>query len=119
MVAHGVASYLHGKRLLVGSRHYLEHDEGVDLAPLAKAIAKQSALGRSLLYLAEDGKAADMLAEAGVRRGRHGAAGAPSGAPVRLPDGVGACAWRRLIRVLAGPDPVEQLVKRRFTARFA
>ena len=24
--------------------------------------------------------------EAGVRRGRHGAAGAPSGAPVRLPD---------------------------------
>ena len=62
VVAHGVASYLHGKRLLVGSRHYLEHDEGVDLAPLAKAIAKQSALGRSLLYLAEDGKAAGMLA---------------------------------------------------------
>ena len=57
-----MASYLHGKRLLVGSRHYLEHDEGVDLAPLAKAIAKQSALGRSLLYLAEDGKTAGMLA---------------------------------------------------------
>ncbi len=62
VVAHGVASFLHGKRLLVGSRHYVETDEHVDLSPLAKTIERQTALGRSLLYLAEDGKIAGLLA---------------------------------------------------------
>ncbi len=62
IVAHGVASSLHGKRLLVGSRHYIECDEHVDISPLSDAIAEQSALGRSLLYMAEDGKLAGMLA---------------------------------------------------------
>ena len=62
VVAHGVASWLHGRRLLVGSRHYVECDEGVDLSPMLKTIEKQAALGRSLLYLAEDGKLAGMLA---------------------------------------------------------
>ena len=62
VVAHGVASSLRGKRVLVGSRHYVECDEGVDLAPLRPHIDKQAALGRSLLYLAVDGKAAGMLA---------------------------------------------------------
>lgn len=29
VVAHGIASRLHGKRVLFGSRHYIHHDEGV------------------------------------------------------------------------------------------
>ncbi|MDO5484498.1 MAG: heavy metal translocating P-type ATPase, partial [Desulfovibrionaceae bacterium] len=62
VVAHGVASSLFGKKLRVGSRHYIEYDEGVDLTLLDKAISEQSALGRSLLYLAEDGKIAGMVA---------------------------------------------------------
>ncbi|MBO4335505.1 MAG: heavy metal translocating P-type ATPase [Desulfovibrio sp.] len=62
IVAHGVASSLHGKRLLVGSRHYIESDEHVDLSPLSREIAEQAALGRSLLYMAEDGKLAGILA---------------------------------------------------------
>ena len=62
IVAHGVASSLHGKTLLVGSRHYIECDEHVDMTPLEAEIAAQAALGRSLLYMAEDGKLAGMLA---------------------------------------------------------
>lgn len=62
VVAHGVASSLHGKKLRVGSRHYIEHDEGVDVSPLEADIVRQAALGRSLLYLSEDGKLAGILA---------------------------------------------------------
>ena len=62
IVAHGVASTLHGKKLRVGSRHYIENDEGIDVSPLEKEIVRQTSLGRSLLYLAEDGKIAGMLA---------------------------------------------------------
>ncbi|MBQ3060431.1 MAG: heavy metal translocating P-type ATPase [Desulfovibrio sp.] len=62
VVAHGVASSLYGKKLRVGSRHYIEHDEGVDISPLEEAICTQSALGRSLLYLAEEGRIAGMVA---------------------------------------------------------
>ncbi|MBQ7606629.1 MAG: heavy metal translocating P-type ATPase [Desulfovibrionaceae bacterium] len=62
IVAHGIASSLHNKRLCVGSRHYIEHDEKVDLSPLQSAIEEQSGLGRSLLFMSEDGKLAGMLA---------------------------------------------------------
>ena len=62
VVAHGVASTLHGKKMRVGSRHYIEHDEGVDLSPLSDAIAEQAALGRSLLFMSEDGVAAGLVA---------------------------------------------------------
>ena len=57
-----MASTLHGKKLRVGSRHYIENDEGIDVSPLEKEIVRQTSLGRSLLYLAEDGKIAGMLA---------------------------------------------------------
>lgn len=62
VVAHGVAATLHGKKMRVGSRHYIEHDEGVDLSALREEISRQAGLGRSLLYMAEDGKPAGMLA---------------------------------------------------------
>ncbi|MCR5171026.1 MAG: heavy metal translocating P-type ATPase [Desulfovibrio sp.] len=62
VVAHGVASLLHGKKVVVGSRHYLECDEGVDLSQLDAAVETQIALGRSLLYVAVGGRAAGLLA---------------------------------------------------------
>jgi Cu2+-exporting ATPase len=62
VVAHGVASRVHGKRVLVGSRHYLEMDEGVDLSPAAGIVHDLTAAGRSLLYLALDGELAGLVA---------------------------------------------------------
>lgn len=61
VVAHGVASSLYGKKMRVGSRHYIEHDEGVDLSALSEAIEKQTSMGRSLLFMSEDGKVAGMV----------------------------------------------------------
>ncbi|MBB5142215.1 heavy metal translocating P-type ATPase [Desulfovibrio intestinalis] len=61
VVAHGVASSLYGKKMRVGSRHYIEHDEGVDLSALAEAIEEQTSMGRSLLFMSEDGKVAGMV----------------------------------------------------------
>lgn len=61
VVAHGISSQLHGLRMYLGSRHYVEHDEGVDLTVFAEDIAKETSLGRSVLFLAVDGKAAGMI----------------------------------------------------------
>jgi Cu2+-exporting ATPase len=60
VVAHGIVSTMHGQRLCLGSRHYLEHDEGVDLSVFGEDIARESAMGHSLLFLSEAGKAAGM-----------------------------------------------------------
>lgn len=62
VVAHGISSHLHGHEMYLGSRHYLEHDEGIDLTVFADDIARETALGRSVLFLAIDGKAAGMIA---------------------------------------------------------
>ena len=62
VVAHGIASTLYGKAVRVGSRHYIECDEGINLSPLEAEIDAQARMGRSLLYLAIDGKLAGFLA---------------------------------------------------------
>jgi Cu2+-exporting ATPase len=52
VAAHGVASWLKGKRVMLGSRHFIHEDEGI---PLGKAAETASALaeeGHSILYLA-------------------------------------------------------------------
>ncbi|MGE4310312.1 heavy metal translocating P-type ATPase [Desulfovibrio sp.] len=61
VVAHGVASSLYDKKMRVGSRHYIEHDEGVDLSPLEAVIEEQTGMGRSLLFMSEDGRVAGMV----------------------------------------------------------
>ena len=62
IVAHGIASSLEGKRLCIGSAHFIFEDEKV---PTSKAIARvqKSAekSGYSLLYLAVDGQLAGIL----------------------------------------------------------
>lgn len=62
VVAHGIASHWKGKRVLLGSRHYLSQDEHVDLSPMEEHIAVLSREGYSLLYLAVDGSIAGIIA---------------------------------------------------------
>lgn len=62
VVAHGVASSLYGRKVCVGSRHYIESDEGVDLSLLDEEISRQAAMGRSLLFMSDAGRAAGMVA---------------------------------------------------------
>lgn len=60
VVAHGIKSTIHGKKMCFGSYHYLNKDLGIDLSIFADDIKRESNLGHSLLYLAIDGKAAGM-----------------------------------------------------------
>ena len=62
VVAHGVCSLVDGEKVVVGSRHYIEEDEGIDLSPLAGPIADQTALGRSLLFVARGDRVAGLVA---------------------------------------------------------
>ena len=62
IVAHGVCSQLRGVNVVVGSRHYVEYDEGIDLTPLRTAMDEQAAMGRSLLYVGKGGRIAGMVA---------------------------------------------------------
>lgn len=62
VVAHGIASHWKGKRVLLGSRHYLSQDEHVDLSPMEEHISALSHEGYSLLYLAVDGNIAGIIA---------------------------------------------------------
>ena len=53
VVAHGIATKLHGKRALIGRAHFIVDDEGVPLGDEERsAIEKESEHGRSLIYLA-------------------------------------------------------------------
>ena len=57
IVAHGIASSINGKRVLVGSKHFIFEDEKIPV-PEKLASIQNEALhnGESLLYLAEDGR---------------------------------------------------------------
>ncbi len=55
VVAHGVTSVIDGKRIVVGSRHFVEHHEGIELAGHAPGIDKLYREGKTLLYIAYGG----------------------------------------------------------------
>ncbi len=61
IVAHGITSRWHDKRVLLGSRHYICEDEKISLGPLEKEANELLAQGYSLLYLAIDSNIAGLI----------------------------------------------------------
>jgi len=61
IAAHGIASYLKGKRILVGSRHFIIEDEGIDDSCCREIISTASSEGHSILYVAIDDKLAGLI----------------------------------------------------------
>lgn len=62
VLAHGIASWLQGKRIVVGSRHFVHEDEGVDVSagdPYVQSFAER---GNSILYVAVGGELAGLIA---------------------------------------------------------
>ena len=62
VVAHGVASSLEGKRVVIGSRHFVVEDEGVRVSPEQDDLIEQRTVGLSSLYLAVNGELVGVLA---------------------------------------------------------
>ena len=62
IVAHGVSAYVEGERVLVGSRHFLEDDEGVDCAGIRDLSRKLRGQGKSILYIARSGVLVGIIA---------------------------------------------------------
>ncbi len=56
IVAHGIASKLDGKRIVIGSRHFVMEDERIDVSPKMEELVERELEGLSPLYLAQDGK---------------------------------------------------------------
>ncbi len=60
VVAHGVSAYVGKRRILVGSRHFIEDDEGIDCS----SVCNSNSLchkGGSLLYVAMEGRLAGII----------------------------------------------------------
>ena len=62
VVAHGIASSLDGKRVVIGSRHFVVEDEHVSVSPEQAAQIAEETDGLSSLYLAVDGELVGVLA---------------------------------------------------------
>lgn len=56
IVAHGVKTNVKGKEVIIGSRHFLEDDEGISFKRHEKKIAQFINDGNTLLYVGYDGK---------------------------------------------------------------
>ncbi len=56
IIAHGVVSEVDNRRIVVGSRHFLEEHHGVPFAAFETLAARLEAEGRILLYAAQDGQ---------------------------------------------------------------
>lgn len=52
IVAHGVSAYVNDKNVLVGSRHFIEEDEGIDCTVAVTRVAELEQQGKSVLYVA-------------------------------------------------------------------
>ncbi len=64
IVAHGVKTVVNKKEVLIGSRHFLEDDEGLDFSKHEKQIEQCLLDGKTILYVGYDGK---LLGTIGMR----------------------------------------------------
>lgn len=62
IVAHGVASEIDGKRIVVGSRHFIEEDEGIDVSAHQQTLDTLYRQGKTLLYIGFGGVLLGVLA---------------------------------------------------------
>ena len=73
LVAHGIASNIEGKRIVIGSEHFVVEDEHISITPGQKARIADEFEGLSPLYLGVDGKLVGIIGiedpvKAGVRQ---------------------------------------------------
>lgn len=61
LVAHGVATTLHGERAIIGSAHFVFEDEGIPLSDADRALIEEKSNCSSTIFLAIGGKLAGML----------------------------------------------------------
>jgi heavy metal translocating P-type ATPase len=62
VVAHGIASMIGDKRILVGSRHFIHEDNGICLNPAEGVIGGLTEKGHSILYVAIGDELAGVIA---------------------------------------------------------
>lgn len=62
IVAHGVASVIDGRRIVVGSRHFVEDDEGISIAEHREIVDRLHFEGKTLLYIGFGGELLGVLA---------------------------------------------------------
>ncbi|WP_319581962.1 heavy metal translocating P-type ATPase [uncultured Pseudodesulfovibrio sp.] len=62
ILAHGISTTLDGKRMILGSRHFVHEDEGIDLSGLDEQIARCTKDGLSALYMAVGNELAGVIA---------------------------------------------------------
>lgn len=61
IVAHGIATTLHGKRAVIGSHHFVSEDEHVAITPEQQAEIEEKSGGCSVVYLAIGGELSGVL----------------------------------------------------------
>ena len=61
VVAHGICSMVDGETVLLGSRHFIEDDEGVSCAPALAHVERLAAQGKTILYVALSGRLIGVL----------------------------------------------------------
>lgn len=61
IVAHGVASVIAGERIVVGSRHFVEEDEGIDISLHRDPIDRLYREGKTLLFIGFGGRLLGVL----------------------------------------------------------
>lgn len=55
-IAHGVSGMVRGQKVRVGSRHFIHDDCGIDCSSVSKRVDELRAQGKSLVYVARNGK---------------------------------------------------------------
>ncbi|MDL1959421.1 MAG: heavy metal translocating P-type ATPase [Deltaproteobacteria bacterium] len=62
IVAHGVATYVGEKRLLIGNEHFLKEDEGIDFSHVPEIKSRLAGEGKALLFVALDSRLIGVIA---------------------------------------------------------